>query len=254
MNPYRRNSVSSLFRLLRSREDRGPHLDIGWAHPNPNAIWSYYTAAMALARGSPNRLGLPLELVIYICRLADFEVQQIKRAPEGIREVRAWGPIVSSRFWFQTEPFTKEMLSRLSSVQLITMSHHQGSVDDRHAGSWSWFEVCVARPVGQDPSQLKFEVKRRPNGDEVSHRSHSHPVGEEMAECQGNFAVHSGLVSGPGDQLWGQIQEGDVLQVVMKAQFSGWLNVASDGILKINTWWEPSPEMLKLIYNAVNPE
>ncbi|KDN49270.1 hypothetical protein RSAG8_01972, partial [Rhizoctonia solani AG-8 WAC10335] len=209
---------------------------------------------MALARGSPDRPRLPLELVIHICRLADFEVQQIRRSPEGIKEVRAWGPMVSSRFWFQTEQFTKEMLSRIRSIQLVTMSRHQGSVDDRHAGSWSWFEIRVARPMGRDPSQLTFEVTRQPDGDEVSQLSHSHPVDEETAERQGDFAEHRGLVVGPGDQLWDEIKEGDVLQVMMKSQFSGWMTVASDGILKINTWWEPSPEMLELIYKGAYPE
>ncbi|KAL5636415.1 hypothetical protein ACGC1H_000397 [Rhizoctonia solani] len=252
MNRLRTNSISALFRLLRSRESREavPRLDIALVRPDPNVVRVYYMAVKALARGSSDRPGLPLELVIHICRLAGFEVQQVSRPPKGIKEVRAWGPMISSRFWFQTEQFTKETLSRARSIQLVTMSHHQGPVDDRHAGSWSWFEIRVARPIEQDQSQLTFEVKRRPDGAEVSQRSHSHPIDEETAEQQRDFAEHRGLVFGPGDRLWDEIEEGDVLQVVMKAQFSGWTNVASDGILKINTWWEPSSEMLELIYTA----
>ncbi|KAG8690778.1 hypothetical protein FRC11_009211, partial [Ceratobasidium sp. 423] len=165
---------------------------------------------MALARGSPTRPGLPLELVISICRLASFETVQIRRSPGSIREVRAWGTKVESRLWFQTGRFTKELLSRIKSVQLVTMSHHQGFVNDRHAGSWSWFEIRVARPTALDPPQ--FEVKHQPDGNEISWRSHSHPVEEETAEQQGDFAEHRGRVFGPSDQLWNKIEEGDILQ------------------------------------------
>ncbi|KAJ1309241.1 hypothetical protein OPQ81_004907 [Rhizoctonia solani] len=232
----RTNSITSLFRLLHLRNEiSAPHLDITDVCPDPTAIRAYYTATMALARGSRTRPGLPFELIIYICRLADFEILQIKRSPEGIREVRAWGPKVESRLWFQTEPFTKQMVSRIKSIQLVTMSHHQGFVDDRQAGSWSWFE-------------------RRPNGDEVSQLSHTHPVEEETAEQQNDFAEYRGRLFGPGDQMWRDIEEGDVLQVMMKAQFPEWINVACDGVLRVHMWWEPSSEMLELIYCDTRPQ
>ncbi|KAH7343209.1 hypothetical protein B0J17DRAFT_641447 [Rhizoctonia solani] len=248
--PTRRSSISSFLRLRRSREVREeaqvPRLGTTLVRPEPNAIRTYYTVAMALARGSLSRPGLPFELMMHICRLAGFEVLQTRKAPAGIKEVHAWSLKVESRLWFQTEQFTKEMLSHIKSIQLITMSHHQGFVGNRYAGSWSWFEIRIARSTEQDPSQ--FEVKHRPSGEEISQRSHSHPVDEETAEQQGDFAEHRGFVFGPGNPLWNEIEVGDVLQVMMKAQFSGWKNVASDGILKINRWWEPSPEMLELIY------
>ncbi|CAE6422266.1 unnamed protein product [Rhizoctonia solani] len=249
---FRANSISTLLRLRRSREaGEGasvPRLNEELAWPDSNELRAYYTAAKALAQGYLARPGLPPELVIYICRLADFEVIRARKSPEGIREVRAWSSKIESRLWFQTESFTKQMLSRIKGVQLITMSHHQGWIDNPHAGSWSWFELRIARPVSEDAS--KFEVKRRPGGDEASWWSHSHPVEQEIAIKEQEFLEHKGFVFGPGDELWDEIEEGDVLQVMLKAQFSGWSNVASDGALKISTWWEPSSEMLKLLYNG----
>jgi hypothetical protein len=115
-------------------------------------------------------------------------------------------------------------------------------------GSWSWFEIRVARPIGEDSSQL--EAKCRPEGDEVSWRSHSHPAVPETVSQEPEFFEHKGFVFGPDSPLWDEVAEGDVLQVMMKAQFSGWANVASDGALKICTWWEPSSEMLNSLYNG----
>ncbi|GAB1519549.1 hypothetical protein RhiTH_002617 [Rhizoctonia solani] len=215
--------------------------------PGLDNLRTYYAATMALVQGSPARPGLPPELVIYICRLADFEVVRITRSPEGIKEVRAWSPKIESRLWFQTKPLKKPILSRIKSIQLITMSRHQGWVNNRSGGSWSWFEVRIACPGDENPSQ--FEAKLRGDGYDASWRSHSNPVEQEASSQEIEFTEHRGLLFGTDNQLWHEIKEGDALQVVLKAQFSGWANIASDGALKIVTWWEPSPEMLDLLYN-----
>ncbi|CAE6530240.1 unnamed protein product [Rhizoctonia solani] len=209
--------------------------------PDPELIKAYYTAYIGLLRGSSSRRAIPPELVLYICRLAEFECWYTKRAPKGHSRVYASNANVRSLIWIQTEPFTKEMLTRVKDVRLITMSHHQGWVGDRNAGSWSWFELQLARPIGH------MEVKRRPDGGEMSWCCLEHPVDEETAHGQGDFAEHKGSAFDSNHELWNLIEEGDVLQVVMKAQFGGWSNTASDGILIISTWWEPSFEMLRLM-------
>ncbi|KDN49271.1 hypothetical protein RSAG8_01973, partial [Rhizoctonia solani AG-8 WAC10335] len=237
-------------------------------------IKTYYTVYMGLSNGSSSRQALPPELALYICRLADFECWYTKKAPEGVikvnawsqvvrslmwfqtepftkkmlrhvKSVNAWSQVVRSLMWFQTEPFTKKMLRHVKSVQLVTMSHHQGWVSDRNAGSWSWFEFQVARPTDQDATCAT--AKLRPNGDEISWRCLAHPVDRKSAKRQNGFAEHKGSVFDSDHELWTQIEEGDVLQVVMKARFGGWSNTASDGILRIGTWWEPSIEMLRLM-------
>ncbi|KAF8681415.1 hypothetical protein RHS04_02938 [Rhizoctonia solani] len=116
----------------------------------------------------------------------------------------------------------------------------------KKAGSWSWFEVRVAQPVDKEDTN-RLEVKRHLDGSEMSWCSHAHPVDQETAQQQGNFAEHKGLVFDSDHELWDEVGEGDVLQVVMKVQFGGWANKASDGMLQISTWWEPSTEMLDMM-------
>ncbi|KAH7343208.1 hypothetical protein B0J17DRAFT_713405 [Rhizoctonia solani] len=208
--------------------------------PDPELIEGYYTAYVGLLNGSSSRRAIPPELVLYICRLAEFERWYTKRAPKGHSRVYASGANARSLVWFQTEPFTKSMLTHVKGVQLVTMSHHQGWVGDRNAGSWSWFELQLARPTEQG-------VKRRPDGGDMSWCCLTHPVDEETAGAQGDFSEHNGSKFDSNHELWDLIEEGDVLQVVMKAQFGGWSNTASDGVLRVSTWWEPSFDMLELM-------
>ncbi|KAJ1309242.1 hypothetical protein OPQ81_004908 [Rhizoctonia solani] len=198
--------------------------------PNPELIKTYYTAFKGLLNGSSSRQALPQELVLYICRLAEFERWYKKRAPQGRTEVHA---------------SDSQMLSHTKGVQLMTISRHQGWVNDRNAGSWSWFELQVARPTEQDASRT--EIKRRPDGNEMSWCCLVHPVDPRTARLQGNFAEHMGDVVDSDHEIWKHVEEGDVLQVVMKARFGGWSNTACDGVLMISTWWEPSAKMLDLM-------
>ncbi|CAE6533721.1 unnamed protein product [Rhizoctonia solani] len=213
--------------------------------PDPELLKTYYTIYAGLLNGSSSRHALPLELVRIICQLAGFENWHATRAPKGRKSVRTWEDKVKSRVWFQTEPFTKQTLNHIKSAQLVTISRHQGWVDFRNAGSWSWFELQVARPTEQDTGFAK--VKRRPSGDRASWRCLEHPVDAETAKLQEDFGEHEGDLLGSDHEIWGYVEEGDVLQVVMKAQQRAWSNTVTDGILKVNTWWEPSLEMLKLM-------
>ncbi|CAE6422252.1 unnamed protein product [Rhizoctonia solani] len=209
-----------------------------------DVIKSYYTAYVGLYNGSSSRQALSLEIALYICRLAGFERWGTKRALEGY-EIHAQDSEVESFVWFHFGPFTKQALNHIKSVQLVTMSRHQGWVSNRNAGSWSWFELRVARPKDEDVTRA--EVKRRVDGDEMSWCSHRHPVDPETAQQQKDYAEHKGVVFDSDHKLWEEVREGDVLQVVMKAQFGGWSNTVSDGMLRINIWWEPSVEMLDLM-------
>jgi hypothetical protein len=95
---------------------------------------------MALARGSAVRQGLPPELVIHICRLAGFESINRAYALESPLEhvtVRAFhSGEVASKMWFQTQPLTKRMLSHIKSIQLVTLSRHQGWVSDPNVSTF----------------------------------------------------------------------------------------------------------------------
>ncbi|KAJ1309258.1 hypothetical protein OPQ81_004922 [Rhizoctonia solani] len=195
----------------------------------PEVYEAYYIAYKALSTGSSSRQALPPELVLHICRLAEFERYYIKRTPRDRKEVHASDSQAQSLVWLQTGPFTKQM----------------GQVDEQEAVSWSWFELQVARPVEEPIGHAV--VKRRPDGSEMSWRCLSYPVGRDGFRSQGYFKEHEGDEFNPDHEIWNQIEEGDVLQVVMKAQFGGWSNAAYEGLLFIGAWWEPSAKMLDLM-------
>ncbi|CAE6462623.1 unnamed protein product [Rhizoctonia solani] len=209
------------------------------ARPNTEHVKSWYAAYLGLLHGSSSRRVLPLELVLYICHLAGFERWHSKVAPEGRKGVYEWDAQVQSLVWFQTEPFTKQMLSRTKSVQLVTRLDSGSSTANQSAG---WFELQVARPVEEDPALSK--VTRRPNGDEVSWCSHKN-TDAATTQPQG-LVERKGTVFGPDHELWSQIGDGDVIQVVVKAPVFTRCETASNGILRISTWWEPSSEMMVL--------
>ncbi|KAJ1309248.1 hypothetical protein OPQ81_004913 [Rhizoctonia solani] len=213
--------------------------------PNSERIKAYYTTYKGLSNGSGSRRALPTELVLYICCLAGFEIWSTTRAPEGHKRIRASSAQAQSLVWFQTEPFTRQMLRHTKSVQLVTISRYRGQGKVRRGSSRSWFELQVARPTEQDSSGVG--VKRRPDGNEVSWPCLIHTIGRKKTQVQTQYAQHKGDVLDSEHEIWNHIEEGDVLQVVMKAQFPGWLNAAADGILRISTWWEPSAEMLDLM-------
>jgi hypothetical protein len=105
-----------------------PPLDI-------NILKTYYTTFIGLSNALGARQALPPELALYICQLAGFEQWGTKHAPEGY-EIHANDSEVQSITWFQFGPFTKRTRNLVKSVQLVTMSKHQGWVSDRG--------VCIA--------------------------------------------------------------------------------------------------------------
>ncbi|CAE6533797.1 unnamed protein product [Rhizoctonia solani] len=209
-----------------------------WPRPDLEIIKIYYTVYRGLSHGSSSRKALPTELVLYICRLAGFERWHTKKAPEGRKGVYKCGPRSQSLVWFQTEPFTRKMLGRIKSVQLVTISNSGGFMDGPNT---AWFELQVAQPIDKDTPLAR--VKCRPSGDEMSWSSH-----RNADQVSSLFVTeHKGAVFGPDHELWNQIEEGDVLQAVAKAPLGFSCYTASDGVLNISTWWEPSLEMLALM-------
>ncbi|KAG9081134.1 hypothetical protein FRC07_014623, partial [Ceratobasidium sp. 392] len=65
----------------------------------------------------------------------------------------------------------------------------------------------------------------------------------------GGYKLHNGSQFGPEHPIWDHVEEGDVLVVELKAQFGGWANYARRGVIRTNTWWEPSAAMLSMVYN-----
>ncbi|KAG8788856.1 hypothetical protein FRC12_014097 [Ceratobasidium sp. 428] len=140
----------------------------------------YYTVVLALMRGSKqnHRPRLPSELVILICRFANF--RYLNPAPAFIEDrgasVTAFGSEVESKIWMQIPLSSTRTLKHIHSFQLFTSSKHQGWVSDPSAGSWSWFEVGIYR---KDESSGQLVPKTQSDGSLAFWVSHTHPVDDE---------------------------------------------------------------------------
>ncbi|KAG8719043.1 hypothetical protein FRC08_003788 [Ceratobasidium sp. 394] len=209
----------------------------------------YYMVALALARGSERdrRPRLPEELVILICRFANFHCPSAEYTFEADQAVtvRADGSSVASKIWMQSPPLTTRTLGKIHSIQLFTDSRHQGWVSDRSAGSWSWFDIGICR---LDEGSGKLNPKTKPDGLQALWTSHAHPV--DRQEDMRNYELHTGKRFGPKHPIWDYADEGDVLVVEATAQFPGWANYARRGVMKVKVWWQPSAAMLNLILNT----
>ncbi|KAF8602640.1 hypothetical protein BDV93DRAFT_523998 [Ceratobasidium sp. AG-I] len=222
---------------------------LAWPTPDLTLFKTYYTVAMALARGSESgsRPSLPEELVLYICRLAGFCYFNRAYSQESEEKevgIHSGGDLVSW-VWFKTPPLSKAMVNQIASVQLVTLSSHQGWVGDRSQGCWSWFEVGVAPPKRNLEPYPR--AKHLPDDSAASYLSHSNRL-----ENIGKFEVCYGDSLDYTHPLWEHVEEGDILIVTLNAQFPGWVNRCQHGILMVNTWWEPSTTMINMMYKPLS--
>jgi hypothetical protein len=236
----------------------------------------YYSLVRTLHEGSegttahPARPPLPLELIVQILRDAECTVlSQLSRhvggpidegemslgditphilpAPDQAKtgwplplingtEIGLWnetggectvlsrgGASPVRRDWFSSAQLSAHDLANTHSIQLLTRSRDQGWVSDPNAGSWSWFDVVL----------LPGERKRL-NAEEHSWPSHSNsPPASTMRR-------RAGFTFGTSHEIWQIAQIGDRIRVRACAQFSGWRNIATMGLLIIQEYFIPS--------------
>ncbi|KAG8740832.1 hypothetical protein FRC12_015862 [Ceratobasidium sp. 428] len=210
----------------------------------------YYSVVLALARGSKRnrRPGLPEELVLLICRFANFHCLSPEYTVEENTEasVHARDAQVASTMWARSPALDARMASHIHSIQLFTDSKHQGWVSNPSAGSWSWFEIGVCRV---DEGSGNLNPKTQPDGSPAFWLSHDHPVRRQDGEDKDGYKLRVGKRFGVRHPIWGYVEEGDILVVELKAQFPGWANYVRRGVLRVSTWWQPSAAMLNLAYN-----
>ncbi|KAG9076088.1 hypothetical protein FS749_012173 [Ceratobasidium sp. UAMH 11750] len=140
---------------------------------------------------------------------------------------------VSGR-WIRSPPLTARAINQIHSIQLFTYSGH-------YRGSWSLFEIGVSR---LDESSGELKVKTKPSGLRAFWTSHFRSMSRnDVDPCR----LHTGTRFGPNHWIWDCVKEGDVLVVEVKVEadleFSK-VGHARKGVLRVDTWWEPSIEML----------
>ena len=117
-------------------------------------------------------------------------------------------------------------------MQLVTLSRDQGWCNDPSQGSWSWFEVVILAPAGDDKQTVA--IKKGSDGKDLVWTSHKNPVASDA------FAWRKGERFESDHEIWRQLAEGDSIGVRVCAQYGKWGNTAKEGILKVDEWFEPT--------------
>ncbi|PPQ65918.1 hypothetical protein CVT24_011251 [Panaeolus cyanescens] len=127
---------------------------------------------------------------------------------------------VASKIWFQTKPVDREFCYRVTQLQLCTSSRDQGNVQDKNAGSWTWFELVIL--ADENTTEPKVSKEGKP----MVWRSHSNRISNE-----GHTTFHFGAVFDRRSELLVALEVNDVLAVRVCARFPGWTNHADKGYI-----------------------
>ncbi|PPQ82479.1 hypothetical protein CVT24_002371 [Panaeolus cyanescens] len=127
---------------------------------------------------------------------------------------------VASQIWFKSKPVDREFCYRVTQIQLCTSSRDQGNVQDKNAGSWTWFELVILA------DENATEPKVSKEGREMVWRSHSNRISDERSPT-----FHFGAVFDRRSDLLAALEVGDVLAVRVCARFPAWTNYAHKGYI-----------------------
>ncbi|KAK3358728.1 heterokaryon incompatibility protein-domain-containing protein [Lasiosphaeria hispida] len=126
--------------------------------------------------------------------------------------------------------------SAVTSATFTTDSRDQGWADDKSV-SYTWFEVALRRPAGRsDVAAIRIQ--------------HNKAGEDEFFTATTHWNTQS---TSPRAKWWlGIVQPGDVIQLIPRAQFPGWVNIIRQGSIEIEyqvrvedenlqQGWETSP-------------
>jgi len=130
--------------------------------------------------------------------------------------VQADNGTIKRSSWLRSLPLDKATLQRLHMVQLHTISHDQGWVGDPFAGTWTWFELAIERPL---PALGSWDLLMNPETKEpYRFQSHHNP------QARGEPQSLSGAKFESDHKIWKLIKPGDRLVVSACAQYAEWSN------------------------------
>ncbi|KAG8742964.1 hypothetical protein FRC10_000586 [Ceratobasidium sp. 414] len=144
--------------------------------------------------------------------------------------VEATSDDVESQIWFNTPPITQELLDRLETIQLKTVSHNEMPETPEEDLQLSWFELVIYRSWDRSRPRINLATKR-----ELVWRSHSTPAYEDD-----NGVEAEGPIFERGHEIFKEIEAGDVIAVQVCAQ-SGCVNYAIKGEIDVKFKDEVSP-------------
>ncbi|KAL5633555.1 hypothetical protein ACGC1H_003893 [Rhizoctonia solani] len=221
----------------------GPH----FPSPSPETeavLYLYYATVKALARASTSRPGLPIEIILYICQLANFtnpwpnkpmytEVAFDRGATETPNA--PLGPSNEIRPWLCSPPLSPSILRKAWQVEPC-IHPAQPIMSRTHA--FRPDELVIRIPSDSFPYQYRVDL----DGKELTWRYLTSRIAHEPVTPLRMLDHHH--------EVWQWLEPGDRIEVAVDA--AGWYfpNIRSEwGVsLRIYTLWEPSEAMLSLIY------
>ncbi|KAH8881049.1 FabD/lysophospholipase-like protein, partial [Thozetella sp. PMI_491] len=116
---------------------------------------------------------------------------------------------IKSKVWFRSPRLSRDLIDRLSGIQLFASSHDQGKADDVSAGLWTWIELVLLQDEhAEDPIQE--------DGIELAWRSHrNRPLSDD-------FSWNDGKVFSVDSDMLRFLKEGNTIGVRICARFPGW--------------------------------
>lgn len=133
--------------------------------------------------------------------------------------------------WFSTPAFDHRLLTRVTSMQLVTKSHDQGWCSNASDGSWSWFELVILSPQGNDEIPLP---KKGDDGKDLAWFSHTNPIASK------DYSWIRGRRFESDHDIWKHVVVGDCIGVRVCAQYPGWQNIARKGVLNVEEFFDPT--------------
>lgn len=194
-----------------------------------------HAIARALLRGSavePRRPALPFEIVILIFNVA-ASAQSMPNPQLAVKSSVSMTVFSARRetqaIFFVTPPITRDWLSRVCQMALVTVSRDQGWMGTPEKESLSWFDIQLMRLDGRNKLVPKSDDPNTP----MRWFSHHNIIASHV------FAVREGVVFTSDHEIWYHLEEGDIIAVLACARNDSygfvWQNVAKTGHLQ---FWE----------------
>ncbi|KAG8778525.1 hypothetical protein FRC12_024938 [Ceratobasidium sp. 428] len=211
-------------------------------------IRNYYRIVFALVRGSDHRPGLPVELVICICKYAGFISPVISRSLSDHMNCPRFPPLPKRNKWLcefasvlhkaaRTGPLFLPDLRALGEIEIIVQSRKALS------RKWASFFVRIHR------SATSLEEEDEPHISELVwpcfDSETSNLEGEVVAPSMPS--VERRRVIDKSHGIWDFFQPGDQLEVAQRGETFDFPQVKGfEVIVCVRNQWEPTPAMLAL--------
>jgi hypothetical protein len=137
--------------------------------------------------------------------------------------VEATSGETASKIWFNTPPITQELLDRLETIQLKTLSHNERSFKKEEDLEYSWFDLVIYRSWDRSKPRINLATK-----EELAWRSHCN-----VASTSEDGTQLEGEIFQRGHEMFKEIEAGDVIAVRVCSRFKRAVNYGIKGEIAV---------------------